>query len=927
MGDRIRRVMILVLALTMIMILQLPYIGQAAGMSLQKLSEDIIGEGTILQKYKLVSGGRSSIVYVTRADLNNEYVKVGPVYGTNGKLTVKQNVKKMADEKGAIAAINADFFRMDRKGAPFGIVLDEGKLVSSMGKINNWYSFGLLSDKTAVVSHLGFTGTVQAPDGTTGVIQGVNKEEYNPTNDKSHFGKINLYTRDFGAASLGAIKGYDDAIEVLVVDDMVKDIRIGNPAGYPIPEGGYVLWGHGVGKQYLVQHFKVGDPVTVTLQTTSDLPLDGRTLMSAVGGHMMLVKNGQALTKIPSDSIGGYQPRSAFGISQDGKTLYMVAVEGSSASKGVTLDELAQLMKQLGVYNAANFDGGGSTTMVARHLGNTQTTLLNTPKGGGSMRAVPTGLAIFNTAPAGEFSNFFFTNDTKTVIGKATPITVRAYDTHYQPFSLDPALMTWTANPADGTFNKNVFTPKRSGSVVITGQYGNVKKNLTLTVASLDVTDIIVSPGSLALRPNEQVNVVITLKTKNGQILPASPDMMKLSLSPGLGSVNGLTVTAGSENKSGELIVTYKNIVRKIPVTIGTTWSLWSHLDTTTGLTYTTIPATISTDGSFRLTGEGEPAQSGKSLRLDYNLTNASNVDMRFAYGRFAPALPLPGKPLGMKLWVKGDGSNHWLRAEVQDAAGKIHYVDLSKQIDWSDWKQVEGRFPAGMAYPVTLRSLYIVDEEDSTLEPRGTLYFDDMSLEQPGGGITPPPPPPAAEGFMDIQGHWAKDTLLAMYNKGIVSGITPTTMGPSLPVTRGQFVTFMDRAFGWTKSGQAPAVSFTDKLPVYAKESVQAAVAKKIVTGFPDGTFQADKPISRAEMAVMMHNALKQGYGKLDSAAAENAVYKDEAAIPSYAKESVRVLSGQGYLSGGEDGTFGPARTANRAEALVVINRLLESM
>ncbi|WP_231956127.1 phosphodiester glycosidase family protein [Aneurinibacillus soli] len=916
----------------MIMALQLPSVGQAADMSLQKLSESIIGEGTVLQKYKLVSGGRSSIVYVTRADLNNQYVKVGPVYGTNGQVTVRQNVKKMADEKGAIAAINADFFRMDRKGAPFGIVLDEGKLVSSMGKINSWYSFGLLSDKTAIMSHLGFTGTVQAQDGTTGVIQGVNKEEYNPTNDKSHLDKINLYTRDFGPTSLGAIKGYDDAVEILVVDDMVKDMRVGNPTGYTIPTGGYVLWGHGAGKQYLMQHFQVGDPVTVTLQTTTDIPLDGRTLTSAVGGHVVLVKNGQALTNIPSDYISGYQPRSAFGISQDGKTVYMVAVEGSSASKGITLDEMAQLLKQLGAYNAANFDGGGSTTMVARQLGNTQTTLLNTPKGG-SMRAVPTGLAIFNTAPAGEFSNFFFTNDTKTVMGKATPITVKAYDTHYQPFALDPSLMTWTANPADGTFTKNVFTPKRSGSIVITGQYGNVKKNLTLTVASLDVADMIVSPGSLGLRPNDQANVTVTLKAKNGQTYTASPDMVKLSLTPGLGVVNGLTVTAGSENKSGELVVTYKNIVRKIPVTVGTTWSLWSHLDTTTGLTYTAVPAAVSADGSFRLSTEGEPAQSGKSLRLDYNLTNSSNIDMRFAYGRFAPTIALPGKPLGMKIWVKGDASNHWLRAEVQDANGKIYYVDLAKPVNWSDWKEVEGRFPTGMAYPVSLRSLYIVDEEDSTLEPKGTLYFDDLSLEQPGGGssvgVTPPPPPPAPSvgGFTDIAGHWAQDTLLAMYNKGIVSGVTQTTMGPELPVTRGQFVTFMDRAFGWTKTGEAQAASFTDKIPAYAKSSVNAAVAKKIVTGFPDGTFQADKPISRAEMAVIMHNALKQGYGKSDGTAKEKAAYKDEDAVPSYAKESVRILSELGYLSGGDDGRFGPTRTATRAEALVVIKRLLDNM
>ncbi|MED0676079.1 phosphodiester glycosidase family protein [Aneurinibacillus thermoaerophilus] len=938
MKSYISKVIVAFVAALAFITLQMPYQGMAAGMSLQKLSESPLGEGTTLLKYRLVIGGKASNVFVTKVDLNNPYTEVGPIYGTNGKLTVRQNVKKMADERGAIAAINADFFRMDRKGAPFGIVLDRGKLVSSMGKINNWYSFGLLNDKTAIVSHLGFKGTVQAPDGTTAIIQGVNKEEYNPTNDKSHLNKINLYTADFGYTSLGAIKGYEDAVEILVVNDQVKDMRVGNPVGYTIPQGGYVLWGHGVGKQYLMSHFKVGDPVKVTLQTTTDFPIGDRELYSAVGGHMLLVKNGQALSKIPSDYIGGYQPRTAFGVSQDGKTLYMVVVEGPSKSRGVTLDELAQLMKQLGAYNAANLDGGGSTTMVARYPGDTQTTLLNTPKLGSSMRAVPTGLAVFNTAPPGEFANFLFTTDGKTMLGKPIAITVKAYDKHYNPYKLDPAEITWTANPADGTFNKNVFTPKRSGTITITGEYKGVKKSLNLTVASpevKDVTDVIVSPSPLALRSGGKIDFSVSLKTKTGQLIPASPSMVKASLTPGLGTLQGFTITAGQQNKAGELVVTYKNIIRKVPVSVGTRWSFWTNTDDLTSLSYTTIPASISANGSFRQTMEGEPVKaSGKALRLEYNFTGSSNVDMRFAYGRFgSKPLVLPGRPMGMKMWVYGDNSLHWLRAELVDAKGKTHYVDLAKQIDWTDWKEVTASFPADVAYPVSLKSLYVVDEEDSTLETQGVIYFDEFLLEYPAGTTPAPPPPPVKPapddvGFTDIKGHWAEQILLEMHKKGIVSGITPTKMGPSLPVTRGQFVTFMDRAFGWTKGKSSSAASpFRDKLPDYAKASILSAVEKKIVAGFDDGTFKADAPITRAQMAVIMHNAIKQGYGNPDKPVIAQPSYGDVSAFPIYAAESIRFLSERGYLSGDKDGKFGPNRTANRAESLVVIDRMMKSM
>jgi exopolysaccharide biosynthesis protein len=58
-------------------------------------------------------------------------------------------------------------------------------------------------------------------------------------------------------------------------------------------------------------------------------------------------------------------PRTAVGFSRDSSTLFILAVDGrSQRSVGVTLVELAALMRRLGAWQAMNFDGGGSTTMV-----------------------------------------------------------------------------------------------------------------------------------------------------------------------------------------------------------------------------------------------------------------------------------------------------------------------------------------------------------------------------------------------------------------------------------------------------------------------------------------------------------------------------------------------------------------------------------
>lgn len=58
-------------------------------------------------------------------------------------------------------------------------------------------------------------------------------------------------------------------------------------------------------------------------------------------------------------------PRTSLGLSNDGKILYIVVVEGRlSQFQGVTLKELAAIYKSLNVSNAINLDGGGSTTLV-----------------------------------------------------------------------------------------------------------------------------------------------------------------------------------------------------------------------------------------------------------------------------------------------------------------------------------------------------------------------------------------------------------------------------------------------------------------------------------------------------------------------------------------------------------------------------------
>jgi exopolysaccharide biosynthesis protein len=82
-------------------------------------------------------------------------------------------------------------------------------------------------------------------------------------------------------------------------------------------------------------------------------------------------------------------PRSAIGVSKDGRTLWLYAVNGRSASSvGMTLVELGDAMRALGAWDALNFDGGGSTTLVIDGR------VVNTPTDATGERAVANALLV-----------------------------------------------------------------------------------------------------------------------------------------------------------------------------------------------------------------------------------------------------------------------------------------------------------------------------------------------------------------------------------------------------------------------------------------------------------------------------------------------------------------------------------------------------
>lgn len=91
-----------------------------------------------------------------------------------------------------------------------------------------------------------------------------------------------------------------------------------------------------------------------------------------------------------------------------------------------------------------------------------------------------------------------------------------------------------------------------------------------------------------------------------------------------------------------------------------------------------------------------------------------------------------------------------------------------------------------------------------------------------------------------------------------------------------------------------------------------------------PDGRFGVGEAISREDMAVMVYRAIGETGVSLPGNDGER-TFDDEAAIADYARKAVSGLAGAGIVNGKHGNVFDHAGTTTRAEAAVLLYRLLE--
>ncbi len=179
---------------------------------------------------------------------------------------------------------------------------------------------------------------------------------------------------------------------------------------------------------------------------------------------------------------------------------------------------------------------------------------------------------------------------------------------------------------------------------------------------------------------------------------------------------------------------------------------------------------------------------------------------------------------------------------------------------------------------------------------------------------------------FYDVYvGDWFYEEVLSAYEGGLVKGVEEHLFAPYDETTRGMFVTILYRIEG---EPAAPKLNFTDVANgEYYTEAIAWANANGIVKGISETEFAPNTPITRQDIAVILHRyAVFKGY---DVSAGENTnilSYEDAFDISEYAIPAIQWACGSGLIKGKTDSTINPTDYATRAEITTILQRFVES-
>ncbi len=905
----------------------------------------------------------------------NKTIKPVVVYGS--KICNYGNFIDMAqllEKRGysVVAGINGDYYNMDTC-QPLGIIIENGKLKASD---DQHYAVGFKADGTAVMGSpaLNMSFTV---GGSTYPFAGINKER---TNEGFY-----LFTEDFSYTTKSKNNGTEVVCSLtsgsltvnskltLTVDKVIK-----SSGAYDLPAGKILIsLADTASNQDVLKKFTPGASVTVNVSCPDKI---WDSVQFAAGSLYKLVTAGKIESGLKPNTAG---PRTAVGIKANGDIVFYTA-DGRQPdfSMGITMTELAERMLALGCVEATIMDGGGSTTMGAKQIGDSTYTVINSPSGG-EMRNVSQFIMLAATGSGSASIMGVYPYNAMMLTGTKKTFTAGTADAFGNAKAT--GRVEWSLKSGAGSLDGNgVFTAAGAGDVVISASSGDLNASTTIKVVD--------APDSISVYDESTNRAISSINLEAGQSMALTASAIykqmplditdtdfKWKLSSNIGTVdeNG-NVKAGLKPGSGTLTVIAGSAVTYIPVTVELNISRLEDFEGSELKLSSSVQ-----NAAAVLNSNMEKVRFGKqSLNIKYNLSGGNAL--------VPIGLTAPSNTSYVSLWAYGDGSSNSL--SLVTSGGKTEAASLNftgwKQLVFAASSNITGIQISGKgsgdiwldqitaapsqvtdtAAPVIANaaikngklvadvsdafdgSLFYFDVSvycdgkplqydyqnsllssnlptlDAKTAHRITVCATDMSGNRARYSIDIPASGDYKTVFADMKGHWSEKYVSYLNGRGVVSGVTENKVTNYLPddeMTREQFAVIMTRYLGIeTEKYKDIKLSFGDLKDIsdYALPSVRAMYALGIIKGVSEGDKINFEPKDSLTRAQAMTIIGRTVAGGYE---VSELAFPDASSVPDWALDYVKLLSALKIVGGDENGNLNPLSTVTRAEVAKIITVL----
>ncbi|MCS7192086.1 MAG: phosphodiester glycosidase family protein [Armatimonadetes bacterium] len=660
-----------------------------------------------------------------------------PAYGDGdgfNRRTLSQIANFVQQTKGYVTAgINTDYFNMNfspYSGDPLGLHIQDGELIS-LPWANRSALVGLV-DGRVFISRFQFSSRLRLPDGTEFALNGLNQQ---PPKDG-----FCLFTPAFGKTT----RTNSGTFEIVASANLplkpntplsltVTQINeIGNSA---IPSNSVVLavTGNAIER---AKSLKLGDSLEVLVtMIPSDANFNPKEILWAISGGPRLLRDGKISIECEQEGFSlsfrqTKHPRTAVGLKDD--TLIWVVVDGRQPgySEGISLDELAEFLRNAGCKEALNLDGGGSSTLFVRGR------VLNRPSDGRE-RAIANALLLLNLFPSQPILRIWISvPDEDWLSGMPIPLQVFGEDAVYRLLNLDLDKVDLKISPEIEGWNwdgQTLWLPEIPNDEPVQLTVIAKAKEVDAQPTSFNLrihpkpAVFTVSPETIFAQQGTSIQLQLKVlgKERNGRLIPLrfEPKEVKWRVEGEVGEIkNGIFVATKSEGvKQGRIIASLRGVEAVVAVCVGKTqWQTIHDFDDMEGLQIVGYPETTIVEGKI-VTYEKRSGSAALLLRYDFSQgikTRTASVVLN---------KPLPSGTCKLALDVFGDGNGCWLRARLRDATGKPIFVDLASAVNWKgEWRQVEGLLPYGLKEPCILEAIYLAVIRDEQ-KCQGSVVFDNL--------------------------------------------------------------------------------------------------------------------------------------------------------------------------------------------------------